>query len=63
MMYGIIDVIKRILATINKTFCRKPLLAVYAWDYQKKDLYFGMKTIQKDFFITFVFPMNLIVVI
>lgn len=61
MIYGIIDVIKRILATINKTFCTKLLLTVYAWDYQRKDLYFGMKTIPRDFFITFIFSMNLIV--
>lgn len=49
MMYGIIDVIKRILATKNKTFCTKPLLTVYAWDYQRKNLCSGMKTIPKDF--------------
>lgn len=29
-MYDIIEVIKKILATINKTFCTEPLFTAYA---------------------------------
>lgn len=61
-MYGTTDVIKSILDIINKKFCTKPLLTVYAWNYQRKAFFSGMKTISKDFLVTLTFPMNLTVV-